>query len=63
MDEDAAQSLTDTLKALSGEDLTLHSIEALHERIAVLSAEMTRTQAMIENKKSSRADAEAFFKS
>lgn len=44
-------------------DLTMMSIEELTERIALLKSEITRCEAMIASKQSSRASAESVFKS
>ena len=50
------------LKQLVDEDLTVHSIKALDDRIAVLKAEIVRTEAEQGNKKTAHADADSFFK-
>jgi uncharacterized small protein (DUF1192 family) len=53
------QSLID----LAREDLDLHGVEELHERIAHLEAEIARARAQIAKKAAGRAAAEALFKS
>ncbi|MGD8327102.1 MAG: DUF1192 domain-containing protein [Sphingomonadales bacterium] len=49
------------LKQLQKEDLDPYSLEALNERIEVLRAEITRSEAAIKEKSSSRSAAEALF--
>jgi uncharacterized small protein (DUF1192 family) len=51
------QSLID----LSREDLDLHGLEELQERIALLEAEIVRTRAQMAKKAAGRAAAEALF--
>ena len=63
MDDMEPRQASDSLAALTREDLSLLSIEALTARLDSLHAEIARCQAMIESKKGSRAEAEAFFKS
>ena len=53
---------SDTLLALINEDLSQLGLEELEERIKTLKAEIERITAVIESKKSSRADAETLFK-
>jgi len=50
-----------TLIDLSREDLDLHSVEELNERIAGLEAEIERVRAQIRKKQSGRAAADALF--
>jgi len=50
------------LKQLIQEDLSVHSVDALRDRIAVLKAELERTEQEIGNKKTAHADADSFFK-
>lgn len=50
------------LKQLTDEDLEVHSVEALKNRINVLKTEIERTDAEINNKKNAYADADSFFK-
>ena len=50
------------LKQLSDEELEVHSVEALKNRINVLKAEIERTEAEIDKKKDAYADADSFFK-
>jgi uncharacterized small protein (DUF1192 family) len=47
---------------LGREDLDLYAVEELEERIAGLRAEIERTQAQTEKKRSGRAAADALFK-
>ncbi|MDA7569272.1 DUF1192 domain-containing protein [Emcibacteraceae bacterium] len=49
------------LKQLTDEDLEVHSVEALKNRINVLKMEIERTEAEIKNKKNAYADADSFF--
>jgi len=49
------------LKQLTDEDLEVHSVEALKNRINVLKTEIARTEAEINNKKNAYADADSFF--
>ena len=44
------------------EDLDLYAVEELEERIALLQAEVERTRAQMERKRSGRAAAESLFK-
>jgi uncharacterized small protein (DUF1192 family) len=44
------------------EDLSLHSLEELEERIVALQAEIARIEAVIAEKRSSRSAAETVFK-
>lgn len=53
------QSLID----LAREDLDLHGVEELQERIALLEAEIVRARSQIAKKEAGRAAAEALFKS
>jgi uncharacterized small protein (DUF1192 family) len=46
---------------LSREDLDLHAVEELEERIATLEAEIARTRAQMSRKQAGRAAAEALF--
>tara|TARA_R110002096_G_scaffold416576_3_gene619768 strand:- start:214721 stop:214912 length:192 start_codon:yes stop_codon:yes gene_type:complete len=50
------------LKELTLEDLTVHSVAALKERIKVLEAEVKRTEQEIDQKKTAHADADSLFK-
>jgi uncharacterized small protein (DUF1192 family) len=50
------------LKQLTDEDLEVHSVEALKNRINVLGAEIKRTEDEIKNKKNAYSDADSFFK-
>ena len=44
------------------EDLELYSVDDLEERVALLQAEIARTEGQIEKKKASKSAADAFFK-
>jgi uncharacterized small protein (DUF1192 family) len=46
---------------LGREDLDLHGIEELNERIALLEAEIGRVRAQIDKKQAGRAAADALF--
>lgn len=52
----------DPLTQLTRQDLDPLSVEELHERIAVLEAEIARVRARIENAVNFRASADAIFK-
>ena len=45
-----------------GQDLTLLSVQELHERIELLKTEIARIEADIQSKQASRSAAEVFFK-
>lgn len=45
-----------------GEDLSLLSLKELHERVAVLEAEIIRCREVIADKEGARSDAESFFR-
>ncbi|MDG1709536.1 MAG: DUF1192 domain-containing protein [Emcibacteraceae bacterium] len=62
MDDELELPKGSLLKQLSGEDLSVHSVEVLHIRISVLNAEIGRTEAEISNKKSAHSDADSIFK-
>ena len=47
---------------LGREDLEIYGVEDLKERIALLGAEIERTQAQLGRKQAGRAAADAFFK-
>ncbi len=49
------------LKQLTDEDLSVHSVEALKQRLTVLRAELGRTEQEIGNKKTAHSDADSFF--
>ena len=50
------------LSDLSREDLELHGVEELEDRIELLQAEISRNQGQLERKKAGRAAADALFK-
>jgi uncharacterized small protein (DUF1192 family) len=50
------------LNDLAREDLELHGVEELEARIALLEAEIGRTQGQLERKRAGRAAADALFK-
>ena len=58
--DEPVNAKTDTLTP--GEDLSEHSIDQLTERVAILRAEIERTQSIIEKKQAGLSAAEAFFK-
>jgi uncharacterized small protein (DUF1192 family) len=58
---DARHARGQALLDLSREDLDPYGIEELHERVAVLEAEIVRTSAHLDRKQSSRAAADALF--
>ncbi len=62
MDIDDLEPRRAPLLPLHQEDLSLLSIDELEERINDLQAEIARCEAMIHEKRDSRADAEMFFK-
>ena len=49
------------LRALSREDLDVYAVEDLQERIAALEAEIARSRAAIETKRSKKNTADALF--
>lgn len=49
------------LRALSREDLDVYAVEDLQERIAALEAEITRSRAAIQTKRSKKNAADALF--
>ncbi len=51
----------DALLQATREDLDLHGVAELEERIEMLEAELARTRAQIEKKKAGRSAADAFF--
>jgi uncharacterized small protein (DUF1192 family) len=53
---------SDVLTALQKEDLALFSRDELADRIAILEAEIKRSQAALNSKQGSHAAAEALFK-
>jgi len=46
-----------------GQDLSLLSVEELHERIALLTSEVERLQVAVTKKRASKEAANSFFKS
>ena len=50
------------LKQLMQEDLAVHSLEGLGDRIRVLKSEITRTEQEIADKKTAHGDADSLFK-
>lgn len=61
--EEETDKMSAPLAALVGEDLSLLGLAELETRISVLKDEIARVQSVVEGKKGSRADAEAFFQS
>ena len=51
-----------TLIEVTREDLDLYAVEELEERIGLLQAEIDRTRAQLDRKRSGRAAADALFK-
>ncbi|WP_321393207.1 DUF1192 domain-containing protein [Emcibacter sp.] len=51
-----------SLQDVCREDLSVHSVEYLKERIGLLKVEITRTEAEIQNKQGARIVAEDIFK-
>ena len=63
MDDDALNEKPDlTLGFLAKQDLYTMSVDDLEERIAALKAEITRCEAAIKDRGSSRSEAEKLFK-
>ena len=62
MMEEEITPKSDTLSALINEDLSQLGLEELEKRITTLNKEIERITAVLESKKGSREDAEAFFK-
>ncbi len=52
----------DSLQALAKEDISLLGVDELKERITLLNAEITRSEAMIASKEGSLSEAEAVFR-
>lgn len=50
------------LKQLMDEDLEVHSVEALNDRITILNSEIERSELEIKNKKGALTDANSIFK-
>ncbi len=61
-DEDIELPKGSILDQLSKEELEVHSVEALKERLVVLKAEMKRTETTIEDKGDAKNTAESLFK-
>ena len=63
MDDEESELLKgSSLEDVCREDLAIHSIEYLRERIDLLKAEITRTEAEISSKHGARSAAEDIFK-
>ena len=60
MDDEALQKLRSAISV--GEDLSTLSVEELGDRIGILEAEIARYRVTIDEKQSSKTEAEAFFK-
>ncbi len=58
---EARRARSQSLLDLSREDLDLHAVQELEERIAILEAEIARTRAQMSRKQAGRAAAEALF--
>jgi len=63
MEEETKIRQDSPLAMVLAEDLSLLSQEELTRRISALEGEIARSAAMLESKKGSRSEAEAFFKS
>lgn len=61
MDDDLPRR-SDTLKALTSEDLDRHSVHELQARITALEAEIARTRAKLQQADASRSAADALFR-
>lgn len=61
MDEDSPRR-SDTLKALTSEDLDRHSVAELETRIQTLEGEIARVRAKLRQADASRAAADALFR-
>jgi uncharacterized small protein (DUF1192 family) len=62
MDEELKIPKGTALKQLIEEDLEVHSIETLNNRLEILKSEIRRTQGAIKNKKSASDAANSIFK-
>ncbi len=62
MEEEISAPKGRVLEQLVKQDLSLQGVEELTARIGLLKEEIGRVEAMLESKKGSRNDAEAFFK-
>ena len=62
LDELLPKKPGDPLVALTKQDLDPFSVEELHDRIAVLEAEIARAKARIDHAVNHRANAESLFK-
>lgn len=62
LDEFAPRPKQDALAGLQRQDLDPLSVDELHERIAVLEAEIARTRAKIDKAVNQRASADALFR-
>jgi len=61
MDDDFDRPKVPLLKQLVKEDLSVHSIESLDDRIAILKSEVRRTEIEKAHKKTAHADADSLF--
>lgn len=50
------------LKSLLGEDISVHSLEVLRQRISALKAEISRCEREMDNKKNVKSAADILFK-
>ena len=62
MEEEITAPKDSALAELAKQDLSLQGVDELSARIVLLEDEIVRARAMLESKKGSRDDAEAFFK-
>ena len=61
-DENLPRRKDDLLRQLAAQDLDPLSVEELHERVAMLEAEIARSKTRIERAVNHRASADALFK-
>ncbi|WP_184475119.1 DUF1192 domain-containing protein [Rhizorhapis suberifaciens] len=62
MDENLPRKVDDPIAAVARQDLDPFSVSELHERIAALEAEISRTMKKIEYAVNHKASAEALFR-
>lgn len=60
-DEDLDIPKRSLLKQLRDEDISVHSIDVLRDRVSILKAEIIRTEEMIRHKKTAHEAADSFF--
>lgn len=62
MDDFVPKRANDPLSALTKQDLDPLSVDELHERVALLESEITRTRKKIDQSVNHKASAEALFR-